>query len=41
MIILDRKTVYRRRFKTEEEAARHVNWIIDTLGLTDRKRNDV
>ena len=41
MIILDRKTVYRRRFKTEEEAARHVNWTIDTLGLTDRKRNDV
>lgn len=33
------KTWYQKRFKTEEEAALHVNWIIDQLGLTDRPKN--
>lgn len=30
---------YQKRFKTEEEAALHVNWIIDKLNLTDRPKN--
>ena len=30
---------YRKRFDTQEKAALHVNWILDTLGLTDRPRN--
>ena len=33
------KTWYQKRFKTEVEAALHVNWIIETLGLTDRPKN--
>lgn len=28
-----------KRFLVEEDAARHVNWILDTLGLQDRPRN--
>ena len=28
-----------RRFKTEEEAALHVNWILEELNLTDRPKN--
>jgi hypothetical protein len=30
---------YQKRFKTQEEAALHVNWILDTLQLYDRPRN--
>lgn len=33
------KTYFQKRFKTEEEAALHVNWILDTLNLTDRPKN--
>ena len=33
------KTYFQKRFATEEEAALHVNWIIDELGLTDRPKN--
>lgn len=33
------KNLFQRRFTTEIEAARHVNWIIDHLGLTDRPKN--
>lgn len=32
---------YTKRFDTELEAAKHVNWIIDKMGLTDRPKNDV
>ncbi len=35
------KTHFQKRFESEEDAARHVNWIIDTLGLTDRPKNIV
>lgn len=40
-ITQNKKTYMRKRFDTEEEAALHVNLIIDTLGLTDRPRNVV
>ena len=33
------KNYYSKRFDTEEEAALHVNWILDTLQLYDRPRN--
>lgn len=33
------KNYYQKRFNTEEEAALHVNWIIDTMGLHDRPKN--
>ena len=33
------KNHHQKRFNTEEEAALHVNWVLDTLGLTDRPRN--
>ena len=33
------KNMFSKRFNTEEEAAIHVNWIIDTLDLTDRPKN--
>lgn len=36
---VDKKTVHAKRFNTEEEAALHVNWIIDYLNLTDRPKN--
>ena len=35
----NKKTWYQKRFKTAEEAALHVNWIIDELGLTNRQKN--
>ena len=35
----DKKVYYQKRFDTEEEAALHVNWILDELNLTDRPRN--
>lgn len=33
------KNMMQKRFNTEEEAALHVNYIIDTLKLTDRPKN--
>lgn len=33
------KNMFPKRFNTEEEAALHVNWIIDELGLKDRPKN--
>lgn len=36
---VDKKTVHAKRFDTEIEAALHINWIIDHLGLTDRPKN--
>jgi hypothetical protein len=36
---LDGKTYHQKRFNTEEEAALHVNWALDQLGLDDRPRN--
>lgn len=33
------KNYYHKRFLTELEAAVHVNWILDELGLDDRPRN--
>ncbi len=33
------KNYYPKRFNTEKEAAIHVNYIIDKLGLTDRPKN--
>lgn len=36
-----KKNYFQKRFDTEEEAALHVNWIIDELGLTDRPKNIV
>lgn len=33
------KNHFQKRFDTEEEAALHVNWILDTLCLMDRPRN--
>lgn len=33
------KTYFQKRFKSEENAAKHVNWIIDELGLTNRPKN--
>ena len=38
-ITINKKKVMSKRFNTEEEAALHVNHIIDTLGLTDRPKN--
>ena len=35
------KNYYQKRFNTEIEAAKHVNWILDTLDLHDRPRNKV
>jgi hypothetical protein len=34
-------TLHQKRFDTEGEAALHVNWIIDTMGLSDRIKNIV
>lgn len=39
VVRLNKVNYYQKRFDTEEEAALHVNWILDTLGLTDRPRN--
>lgn len=35
------KNWHPKRFYTEVEAAKHVNWILDELGLIDRTRNIV
>lgn len=35
----NKKNHYSKRFDREEDAALHVNWILDTLGLCDRPRN--
>lgn len=40
-IRVDKVNRFQRRFDSEEEAALHVNWIIDKLGLTDRPKNIV
>ena len=32
---------FQKRFMLEEDAALHVNWVLDQLGLTDRPRNIV
>jgi hypothetical protein len=37
----ENKTYFNKRFICEKEAALHVNWIIDELGLTDRVKNIV
>ena len=37
----NKKNYFQKQFKTEEEAALHVNWILDELGLTDRPKNIV
>lgn len=37
----DGKNWFPKRFVSEIEAAKHVNWIIDELSLTDRLRNIV
>lgn len=39
VIIENKQKLGFKRFKTEEEAALHVNWIIDTYNLTDRPKN--
>jgi hypothetical protein len=38
-IRLDGKSYHQKRFDSEEEAALHVNWALDQLGLTDRPKN--
>ena len=38
-IRVNNKNMMQKRFNTEEEAALHVNYIIDTLKLTDRPKN--
>lgn len=35
----NKKTYFQKRFNTEIEAAKHVNWILDELKLFDRPRN--
>jgi hypothetical protein len=35
------KCWHRKRFETEIEAARHYNWILKTLNLTDRPKNEI
>lgn len=40
-ITVNKKSYMGKRFNTEEEAALHVNFIIDTLGLVDRPKNVV
>lgn len=35
------KNHFQKRFDNEVDAAKHVNWILDELGLTDRSRNPV
>lgn len=39
VVRFQKKNHHQRRFNTQEEAAMHVNWILDTLGLHDRPRN--
>jgi hypothetical protein len=38
-IRLNGKSILQKRFDSEQEAAIHVNLILDTLGITDRPRN--
>lgn len=38
---LNGKTYYQKRFDKEIDAAKHVNWIIDKLGLANRPKNNV
>lgn len=38
-ITINKKCVMRKRFDKEEDAALHVNYIIDTLNLADRPKN--
>lgn len=33
------KNHFPKRFDSEQDAAKHVNWILDTLGLDDRPKN--
>lgn len=40
-IRIDKVNYFQKRFDTEEDAALHVNWIIDHLGLEDRPKNNV
>jgi hypothetical protein len=37
----EKKNHFPKRFDSEMEAAKHVNWILNTLGLNDRPRNPV
>jgi hypothetical protein len=37
----NKKTYFQKRFNDELDAARHVNWILDELGINDRPRNNV
>ena len=37
----EKKNHFPKRFGSEVEAAKHVNWILDKLGLTDRPKNIV
>jgi hypothetical protein len=41
VVRLDNKGQFPKRFDSETDAAKHVNWIIDTLGLTNRAKNIV
>lgn len=36
---VDGKTYHQKRFDKEEDAALHVNWALDQLGIDDRPRN--
>lgn len=38
-VTVDGKIKHRRRFDTEIDAARHYNWILQTLNLIDRPKN--
>lgn len=40
-VVRDWKIYYQRRFLTEVEAAKHYNWILDELGITDMPKNEV
>lgn len=37
----EKKTHHQKRFVNEDDAALHVNWILDEMGLHDRPRNVV
>lgn len=38
-ISVNNKPQFQKRFDSEDEAALHVNWILDKLNITDRPRN--
>ena len=40
-ITIDKKIMFQKRFNSEIEAAKHVNWILDTLKIHNRPRNKV